>query len=81
MTSRSKPLQPGSSVGVAGVKTVLGPALIAGPAVLIDRGLAHLPGPQPWEGRLQYKMPRCVCWGSENAPIMKDPLVKKTHPY
>ena len=28
----------------------------------------------PWGGggggRLQYKMPRCVCWGSENVPII-----------
>ena len=80
MTSRSKPLQPRSSVGVAGVKTVLGPALIAGPAVLIDRELglspqptpyvqAHLPSPQLRKGLLQYYMPGCVCWGSGNASL------------
>ena len=32
-------------------------------------------------GGLQYEMPRCVCWGSENAPIMKDALGKKIYPY
>ena len=33
------------------------------------------------EGRLQYEMPGCVCWGSENVPIMKDALGQKTYPY
>ena len=30
----------------------------------------------PWGGggRLQCKMPGCVCLGSENVPIMKDAL-------
>ena len=28
-------------------------------------------------GGLQYRMPECVCWGSENAPIMKDSVGKK----
>ena len=31
-------------------------------------------------GRLQCEMPGCVCWGSKNAPIMKDALCQKnTH--
>ena len=30
-------------------------------------------------GGLQYEMPRCVCWGSENVPIMKDVLGKNKH--
>ena len=24
------------------------------------------------DGRLQYEMPGCVCWGSKNVPIMED---------
>ena len=28
--------------------------------------------------RLQYEMLGCVCWGSENVPIMKD--AKHNHP-
>ena len=36
---------------------------------------------QPRGGRLQYEMPGCVCWGSENVPIMKEALCQKTYPY
>ena len=32
-------------------------------------------------GRLQYEMPGCVCWGSENVPIIKDALCQKPYPY
>ena len=32
-------------------------------------------------GALQYEMPGCVCWGSENVPIMKDALCLKTYSY
>ena len=30
------------------------------------------------EERLQYKKPGCMCWGSENVPILKDALGQKT---
>ena len=29
-------------------------------------------------GRLKYEMPGCVCWGSENIPIIKETLCQKT---
>ena len=29
-------------------------------------------------GRLQHEMPGCVCWGSENVPILKDTLGNET---
>ena len=32
-------------------------------------------------GRLQYEMPGCVCWGSENGPNIKDALGKKKKKY
>ena len=32
-------------------------------------------------GRLQCEMPGCGCWGSKNAPIMKDALCHKTYLY
>ena len=32
-------------------------------------------------GRLQYEMPRCVRFGSENVPITKNALPQKTYPY
>ena len=32
-------------------------------------------------GRLQYGLPGCVCFGSENVHIMKDALGLKTYPY
>ena len=39
--------------------------------------LSHFPG---GGGRLQYEMLGCVCWGSENVPIMEDALGQKhTH--
>ena len=31
-------------------------------------------------GRLQYEIPGCVNWGSENVPIMKDTLGEKNIP-
>ena len=31
-------------------------------------------------GDSSIKMPRCVCWGSENVPILKDALGKKIYP-
>ena len=42
----------------------------------IDIPLQALPG-----GRLQYEMPGWVCLDSENIPIVKDALGKKTYPY
>ena len=32
-------------------------------------------------GRLQYELPGCVCFESENVHIMKDALGLKTYPY
>ena len=32
-------------------------------------------------GDSSIKMPGCVCWGSENVPILKDALGNKTYPY
>ena len=31
-------------------------------------------------GDSSIKMPRCVCWGSENVPVLKDALSKKNIP-
>ena len=42
---------------------------------IVHSSSSYTPG-----GRLQYEMPGCVCWGSQNAPIMKDALCQKhTH--
>ena len=35
--------------------------------------------PEPG-GRLQCEMPGCVCWGSENVPILKDAVGQKNIP-
>ena len=32
-------------------------------------------------GDSSIKMPRCVCWGSKDVPILKDALGKKAYPY
>ena len=37
--------------------------------------------PRGGGGGLLYEMPGCVCWESENVPIMKDALGKKQKTY